>query len=83
MSRRGKRMSCGKYDVQRICYADFKVAVLGRQASCGAQVIDVKVGDLVGAAGQVVNDGEFLINAYSEDYQKLSSASFRGSQSNC
>ena len=56
-------VTISKDGVQRICYADLKVAVLSSQASRNAQVIDIKVGNLVGAAGQVVDDREFLINA--------------------
>jgi hypothetical protein len=45
--------------------------VLSSQASCDAQVIDIKVGDLAGAAGQVVDDREFLINADSAEHHVI------------
>ncbi len=64
-------VTIGEDGVQRICYADLKVAVLSSQASCSAQVIDIKVGNLVSAAGQVVDDREFLINANSVEHHVI------------
>ncbi len=61
-------VTIGKDGIQRTCYADLKVAMLSSQASCSTQVIDIKVGNLVSAAGQVVDDREFLINANSVEH---------------
>ena len=45
--------------------------MLSSQASCSAQLIDIKVGNLVGAAGQVVDDRAFLINANSVEHHVI------------
>jgi hypothetical protein len=64
-------VTIGEDGVQRICNADLKVVMLRNQASCSAQVIDIKVGNLVGAAGQVVDDRELLINANSVEHHVI------------
>jgi hypothetical protein len=48
--------------VERVGYPDPQIAMPGGKTAGGPYVVDVQVGDLIGAAGQVVDHGEFLVD---------------------